>query len=324
MSVIGMDLGGTKLAAAVFDVSGTIQEKVMLPLAGRRGDKVGELIVQQALHLLQWAEKQQQKITALGISVPGIYYAKTGRVWAPNIPEWDDYPLLKKLELALNDRQLAIRIDSDRACYILGETWQGAARGCKNAIFLAIGTGIGAGILVDDEVLRGHNDIAGAVGWMGHQQPYRPEYATYGCFEYHASGEGLAKVARVYLAQEKGYQGSLGAQVTSAEIFAAYEQGDAIAQRVLDEAIVHWGMAVANLVSIFNPEMIVFGGGVFGPAARFLDRIRAEAQKWAQPISFKQVQLAVSTLGGDAGLIGAGRLALQQEELQVSKLQVSG
>lgn len=311
MAVIGMDLGGTKLAAAVFDAEGTILEKVVAPLAGRGGNKVGELIVEQALQLLQWAEKQQQKITALGISVPGIYYAKTGKVWAPNIPQWDNYPLLEVLEKTFSEKEITIRIDSDRACYILGETWQGAARGCQDAIFLAIGTGIGAGILVNGQVLRGHDDIAGAVGWMGQIEPYRPEYASCGCFEYHASGEGLAKVARMYLAQEKDYHGSLGAQVTAAEIFDAYDRGDPVARRVLTEAIAHWGLAVANLVSIFNPEMIVFGGGVFGPAARFLNEIRAEAQKWAQPISFKQVQLAVSILGGNAGLIGAGRLALQ-------------
>jgi glucokinase len=79
---------------------------------------------------------------------------------------------------------------------------------------------------------------------------------------------------------------------------------------VLDNAIALWGMAAANLVSLFNPEIIVFGGGIFGPAVRFLDRIRAEAKRWAQPIAIGQVSFVASTLGGDAGLFGAGRLAM--------------
>ena len=84
-----------------------------------------------------------------------------------------------------------------------------------------------------------------------------------------------------------------------------------VARQVLENCIAYWGMAVANLVSLFNPEKIIFGGGVFGPAAQFLNRIKEEALQWAQPISVKQVTLEVSSLGGDAGLIGAAQLALR-------------
>jgi glucokinase len=80
--------------------------------------------------------------------------------------------------------------------------------------------------------------------------------------------------------------------------------------RVLDEAVIYWGMAVANLVSLFNPDTIIFGGGVFGPAVQFLERIREEAIRWAQPISIRQVTLQASQLGDDAVLYGAGRLAM--------------
>ncbi|MBN2357315.1 ROK family protein [candidate division KSB1 bacterium] len=313
MAVIGMDLGGTKLSAAIFDISGKMAEKMVEPLAGRQGDKVGELIAQQASELLQRAKREKIEVTAVGVSVPGIYYTNKGTVWAPNIPGWDDYPLLAKMRALLPQETLEIKIDSDRACYILGETWQGSARGCRNAIFLAIGTGIGAGILIDGQVLRGHNDIAGAVGWLALQRPFKPDYASCGCFEYHASGEGIAQVARQYLAQDKAYQGSLRryepSAIKSADVFAAFDEGDKLARRVIEEAIACWGMAAADLISIFNPEKIIFGGGVFGPAAQFLEQIYREAIKWAQPISFQKVELTVSSLGGDAGLIGAARLA---------------
>ncbi|HEX9972420.1 MAG TPA: ROK family protein [bacterium] len=314
MNVIGLDLGGTKLAAAIFDSNGKILHKELAALETRRGAEVGSLITQQMQKLISHANSNSMPITAIGMSVPGIYFAQSGTVWAPNIPEWTDYPLLSELCSLPEAKHLDIKIDSDRACYILGETWQGSAKGCNNAIFLAIGTGIGAGILIDGVILRGHHDIAGAIGWMGLSRPFRNEYGSCGCFEYHASGEGIARIARELLAGDSNYSGKLSKkdlrQITSHDIFEAYESHDPIAIKVLEDCIAYWGMAVANLVSIFNPEKIIFGGGVFGPAARFLDQIKAEAQRWAQPISMKQVSLEVSTLGGDAGIIGAGRLAL--------------
>ena len=314
MNVIGLDLGGTKLAAAIFDSNGKILHKELAALETRRGAEVGSLITQQMQKLISHANSNSMPITAIGMSVPGIYFAQSGTVWAPNIPEWTDYPLLSELCSLPEAKHLDIKIDSDRACYILGETWQGSAKGCNNAIFLAIGTGIGAGILIDGVILRGHHDIAGAIGWMGLSRPFEDEYGSCGSFEYHASGEGIARIARELLAGDSNYSGKLSKkdlrQITSHDIFEAYESHDPIAIKVLEDCIAYWGMAVANLVSIFNPEKIIFGGGVFGPAARFLDQIKAEAQRWAQPISMKQVSLEVSTLGGDAGIIGAGRLAL--------------
>jgi len=313
MNVIGLDLGGTKLAGAVFDETGAMLFKQVAPIEKRQGKDVGSLIGEQIKLLLSLSKSKGIAIQAIGISVPGIYYAKTGNVWAPNIPGWTDYPLLMEISSLPVTKNIKIKIDSDRACYILGETWQGSARGCKDAIFLAIGTGIGAGILVDGKILRGHNDIAGAVGWLALNQAFRDEYKTCGCFEYHASGEGIAKAARELLTTEHNYSGvlknkSIG-QIISHDIFEAYKTEDPIAIKVLNSAIAYWGMAVANLVSTFNPEKIIFGGGVFGPAAQFLDRIEQEAQHWAQPISMQHVSIEISSLGGDAGLIGAGRLA---------------
>jgi glucokinase len=101
-------------------------------------------------------------------------------------------------------------------------------------------------------------------------------------------------------------------------VFAAHERGDPVAVRVIDDAIAFWGMAAANFVSLLNPEVVVFGGGVFGPAARFLERIRAESVRWAQPIAMGETRFVASTLGGDAGLYGAGRLALLAKSTTVS------
>jgi glucokinase len=317
-AVIGLDLGGTKLAVAIFSPQGKIRRKDVVPLAGRQGHAVGRLICDELTRLLTDARDRGLHISAVGVSIPGISYAKTGRVWAPNIRGWDDYPLRRELLAAVGNKRIRIAIDTDRACYILGETWRGAAKGCRNAIFLAVGTGIGAGVLIDGRILRGAHDIAGAIGWLALDRPFRREYIPCGCFEHHASGAGLAKVARELVAKSagggKGYrakrlQGYNG--WTAREVFAAYDRGDPVAKEVIGQAIEFWGMAVANLVSLFNPEKIVLGGGVFGPGVKLLGAIYAEAKKWAQPISIRQVKLQASKLGGDAGLYGAARLALQ-------------
>ena len=100
-------------------------------------------------------------------------------------------------------------------------------------------------------------------------------------------------------------------ELNATNLIREYEAGDEVAQVVIDRAIEYWGMATANLVSLFNPEKIIFGGGVFGKADRFLDRIRVEARKWAQPIGFSQVSIEVSAIGPLAALYGAGYLAIK-------------
>lgn len=311
-SAIGLDLGGTKIAAAVFRSQGELTHHEAIALDARTGRDVGTLLVERVRVLLEAAERDGEPATGVGIAVPGIYRAATETVWAPNIPGWEDYPLLAEVRAALPEGVL-VRMDSDRACAILGETWRGGAAGARNAVFLVVGTGIGAGILVDGRIVRGTGDAAGAIGWLALDRPYRQGYAEVGCFEYHASGPGIAGKARRLIAADEAYDGELGgtrhATFTARDVFAAYDDGDAVAVRVLDEAITYWGMAVANLVSLFNPETIVFGGGLFGPAVQFLERIRKEAMRWAQPISIRQVALRAARLGGDAVLYGAGYLA---------------
>ena len=325
-AVIALDLGGTKLAGAILTARGRILRRGVTPLAGRQGRAVGAMIRHELKDLLAFARTRRIKISAIGIAVPGISYARSGKVWAPNIPGWEDYPLRREIRAAVPVQGISVAIDSDRACCILGETWRGVGQGCRNAIFLAVGTGIGAGIMMDGRILRGAQDIAGAIGWLALDRPFRPEYIGCGCFEYHASGLGLPKVANALLVPppartsnptiHKRINPSLHPSTTpmflsARDVFAAYDRGHPLAKAAVAQAVEFWGMAVANLVSLFNPEKIIFGGGVFGPGRRLLSDIYAEARKWAQPISIKQVKLQASKLGGDAGLYGAVRLALQ-------------
>src|SRR3954452_14464318 len=140
MPVAGIDLGGIKLAVAAFSDDGTLLYRNAVPLACRTGSDGGALIASQVADLAK-----NHGCDAAGVCIPGLYRASKGTVWAPNIPGWDDYPLLDELR-ALSGGTHAVAIDSDRAACILGETWRGAAQGARDAIFLAAGTGIGAGI----------------------------------------------------------------------------------------------------------------------------------------------------------------------------------
>ena len=308
MPLIAMDLGGTKLASALFDDGGEPMLRETVPLAGRTGADVAALMVERHAALRARAGAS----CPVGVTVPGVYRAASGTVWAPNIPGWDDLPLRRVLSEAADGAP--VTIDSDRAAHIVGEAWRGAARGARDAVFLLVGTGIGAGILVDGRVLRGHGDVAGAIGWLALSRPYRDGYSECGCFEHHASGPGIAKVARALADADPAYDGELRGlapeRLDTGRVLAAAERGDPVAARAVDDAIELWGMAAANLVSLFNPEVVVFGGGVFGPATRYLPRIRDEAARWAQPLAIRQARFVASALGGDAALYGAARLAM--------------
>jgi glucokinase len=315
MAVIGLDLGGTKLAGALFSGEGEILDRRSAGLEHRGGKDVGALVTGMTGELLASALRRGVAVSGIGIAIPGIAYHTSGNVWAPNIPGWEEYPLRAELEASIGSPGCRVLVDSDRACSILGERWRGAARGCDHAIFVAVGTGIGLGVLVNGNVLRGAHDIAGATGWMALDRPFRDGYVACGCFEYAASGDGIARVAGDLLREMPEYQGELRrispGSVTAREVFAAYDRQDPIALRTIDQAVAYWGMATANYVSLFDPDRIIFGGGVFGPAVRFLGAIRKEAEKWAQPISMRKVELVPAELGTDAVLIGAGSLALR-------------
>ena len=316
MSILGIDLGGTKLAAALFSPQGELLREETTRLEKRSGAETGKLLLNRIINVISEQKGKGKPVRSFGIAVPGISDKESGTVWAPNIPGWEAFPL--RDEIRKLDQGIPFTIDSDRACYILGERWMGAAKGCTDAIYLAVGTGIGAGILVNGEVLKGANDIAGSIGWMALERPYAEKYTECGCFESSASGEGIAKMATELVKGAGDYRGMLKNKLTSrisaSDIFDAYDRNDKIAVEVITHCIEIWGMAVANLVSLFNPQKIILGGGVFGPAIRFIPLIREQASRWAQPISMKKVVIEPTLLGSSAGLFGAAWLSMQNSK----------
>ena len=316
MSVLAMDLGGTKLAVGVITATGDLVTEEKLLLGSRTGKAVGELIADQCKQYVEIQQKSGDPIQSIGISIPGISDEKAGTVWAPNIPGWEAYPLIREIEEITEN--LPVHVSGDRNCYIAGEYWKGNAQQCSNAIFIAVGTGIGAGILADYKILSGSNNISGAIGWMALERPFDSSQHAAGCFESMASGTGIVSVAKKLLEKNTTYTGVLKdipvSEIKAHDLFSAYSKQDEIAIKVFNQCIELWGMAVANLVSIFNPEKIIFGGGIFGPAIQFIPAIEQEAKKWAQPISMQHVSIEASALGSHAGLYGAAWQALQHKK----------
>lgn len=318
MATIALDIGGTKISSAVFLPDGKMLFNRRRLLKGRTGHDVGRLAAEILSKLLTTARRSMVPIESIGVCIPGIVNSQTGRGWAPNIPGWENYPLKGVLKACLPNPGIKIYMDSDRNCSMYGEMWQGAAKECHSAIFMAVGTGVGAGIIMDGKVLHGAGDIIGAVGWSALQPPYSSDYDACGCFESYASGTGIGARARDAVRANKSYKGKLRqkpiSRITAHDVFIAYNENDPIATAVIHKAIEMWGMASANLVSLLNPQKVIWGGGVFGPASVFIDDIYKEAVKWAQPLSIMQAEFVPTGLSGNAGLIGAAYMAIRNYE----------
>ncbi|HWQ52594.1 MAG TPA: ROK family protein [Bryobacteraceae bacterium] len=281
-SVFAVDLGGTKTACATVDESGAIRSRTKEP-----AEHSPEAAVRRIA-----GDAARTGADAVGVIVPGIYNRQTGMAWAPNLWGWDEVPLGDMLAAQLS---IPVVIDSDRSGYVVGEQWLGAARGLADVVFVGVGTGIGVGILSAGRLVKGAHGIAGAAGWFALDPRWKSEYAQMGCWEAESAGPAVARRA--------------GTSTAEAAVAAA-RRGDPLARAALDHAADYLAMGIANLISLLNPEMIVLGGGLMQAADLLLGHIREGVSRWAQPIAVTKVKIEVTTLGEDAGLLGAARLAL--------------
>lgn len=253
-----------------FDLGGTKLAAALIDKKGAIRDRV-EAPVDKSDPIAQMLRiAAQKKFDAIGVAVPGLV-RRDGTVWAPNLPGWDAVPLAKMLKKKL---RADVIVESDRNAVVLGEAWRGAARGKKDVIALIVGTGIGAGILSGGDLVRGAHELSGCAGWMVVTDETNDQTTRCGSLEALAAGPALAR--------HKDF-GRIGELL---------------------------GLAIANLISLFDPEVIVLTGGVTNSADKFLDILVQNARRRAQPISAPQVEIVVSTLQSDASLLGVARLAL--------------
>jgi glucokinase len=281
---LGIDLGGTKIAAGLVDRDGHVSSLQVQPT-----DAAGsEEVVKQLVQLLR--RYREQGVRAAGIGIPGIAERGTGRVWAPNIPGWDYIPLRSRLAEASG---LPVVVESDRNTAVLGELLYGAARGCRDVVYLILGTGIGAGIVSGGRLVRGHDEIAGSVGWV--PVSFEGELRH---FEEVAAGPAIVRHAcRRGLAGTVPELASLAASAHPGAIRLFAEVGSVV------------GRVLALLVSLLNPQLILLGGGV-SRSWQWMKQDALDAmQRWSQPEAVKRVRVQPGSLGLEAGVLGAAAAA---------------
>jgi predicted NBD/HSP70 family sugar kinase len=287
---LGVDLGGTKISAALADLLGEIVAEATEPTDSRGGRYVLNQIHRLALRLAAERGIDATRIGSVVVGSPGVLDRASGAIsLVPNIRGLSEIDVVATLS-GLFDRPVAIENDVNLA--MLGEAWQGCARGCENAAFLSLGTGTGLGLIVNGKLIRGATGAAGEISYL----PVGPELRsaealTVGAFELEVGSHAIVRRFRA--------KGGEGAE-TVRDVFARLNSGDTIAAAVLDETAQSLSLAVAALCSILDPEMIVMGGSI-GMRPELLARISAELpQVFARP-----VVVVPSALGNRAGLVGA-------------------
>ena len=306
--VAGIDLGPTRTRLAVADLRGDrIAERIVSTPARKGPTALLNRIAADLRALMSDADTPAQRLLVVGAGAPGAVDTETGTVsFAPNLEGWSNVPMQQILERAL---EVPVVVENDVNLAVLGEHWQGAARGHQTCAFVFVGTGIGAGVLIDGELHRGHNSMAGEIAVMCMGPQYvAVDYGTHGGLETLAGLQALA--AR----WPRGARGDPAEWM--GRLFAAAEDGDAEAQQAVQETATFIGMAVANVAAVLDPSLIVLGGALIAQG----EPIVAEVRKVVKRIARAPVELAVSELGKDAPLCGCLLVAATEARRRVRLL----
>jgi glucokinase len=319
---VGIDLGGTNITAALVSGDGTIQRHEGIRTHAERG--AGPVIDDMAAlvkRLCASVRTTADAIVGLGVGAPGPLSPREGIIYQmANLPGWRNIRLRQELS---EKTGLPAELDNDANAAGLGEFWAGAGRGTRHLVVLTLGTGIGSGVIVEGEVLRGHFENAAELGHMivsvdGRQCPCGQR----GCLEQYASAGNVA--AHCVAALRAGERSSLtsrlerGDRIDAQAIAEAAHAGDAFAERIWDDACRHLAVGCVNIQHAFNPEMVVFAGGMSAAGDALLSRVRAHFNALTWKLAKDGPTIAISTLGDKAGVIGAARLAWLAHEKRLA------
>jgi glucokinase len=309
---IGVDLGGTTLTAAAVDViSGRVMGRHRIPTLAKEGhDAVLVRMVDLIQTVIADAGLSQMDVGGVGIGAPGVLDLERGvTLFLPNLPDaWRNVPVKATIEAEVS---LPVYLLNDVRSFTLGEKTFGAGRDVDTIVGLAIGTGIGGGLVINGQL---HLGIGGTAGEVGHQMidPYGPPCGcgSRGCLEAFASGPAITAMALKAITQ--GLTTRIAEivdydlnKVTPEVIARAAQAGDPIAKDIYERAGFYIGIGVANLIAIISPQMVVIGGGVAQAGDLLFDPIRRTVRERAHVTPIEQVQIVPAQLGTDAGLIGA-------------------
>lgn len=296
-AVIGIDLGGTKMFGALANIGGEIICEQTINGHGTSGDDSYAMLEAIIQTLMDSPRKRGQKICGIAVGAPGVTRAHAGIVeWAPSL-NWREYPLKQKLEKRF---RLPCIVDNDVNLAALGEQWFGAGDGASNIVLIAIGTGVGAGLIVDGALYRGHTEAAGEVGFLiSNRGELDRRYETFGALESVISGAGIAERAHKCLADQFTHEQLT--PITSQDVFDAYRRGEAWSVPLVNETVDYLSSALINISTLLDPELIILGGGVSESADVLLPAVQSRIQN----ILPKIPAIKISTLGRRAAVMGA-------------------
>ncbi len=312
--VLGLDVGGTKLAAGVVRADGRV---LSMKVAPSRREEGPDGMIPRHLELgrdavaaagVAWSD-----IRAVGIACGGPLDPAAGIIQSPpSLPGWDNVPLVDIVSTAL-DRPAAV--ENDATAGALAEWWYGAgrARGVRNLVYMTISTGVGGGLVLDGALYRGSAGNAGELGhltvdYLGRQCGC----GRRGCLEAYASGTNIAVRAREALATGESSSLSDRQTITSRDVAEEAAAGDPLASRIWDETTAILASAVANILDIFNPDLVVLGGGVTRAGDQLLGPVRAGGIAQAMPPAARSADVVLSALGEQLGVVSAAAVAIER------------
>ncbi len=315
--IVGIDLGGTKISTAVVDSAGKIIAHDYRETRAAEGLQavIGRML-DAARRVMAQAGVDQAQVTAVGIGAPGPLDVEAGVVVAPpNLPGWDRVPLK---QLIKDELGITTFLENDANAAALGEHRFGAGRGVGHMIYVTVSTGIGGGLILDGKLYHG---VSGMAGEIGHTTviPYGPRCpcGNRGCLEALASGTAIARQARERVARGAptliaDLSGGEPERITAKLVAEAADQGDVEAQDILAEAMNYLGLGMANLVNLFNPQLIVIGGGMTNIGDALFVPVRRVVGLRALRTPAQAVRVVRAELGDNVGVLGAAAVALAQ------------
>jgi glucokinase len=312
--LVGLDITSRALRFSLTDLQGRAIGRAQVPLRTDSRAAGLDQVVSGIGMLLQDHGRDPASVFAIGISAPGTTDIRTGRVAsAPNLPGWVDVPLR---DLVQARYKVPVAVDNDANMAALGEQWQGSARSAEDFVFLSLGAGLGAGVVIGGRLHHGHRFCAGEISRM--MLDYREWDADHGQRGYLGARIGAASIPN--WAQARPLVAAAGSDSEAAlrVIFDLARSGDTEASAVLDNISVFLGSAVANIVSVLDPQLVVFGGGLSRAGELLIDRVRRVVTRLVPNVP----GLELSGLGEEAALTGSVRAARQLADVRV--LEIAG
>lgn len=306
---IAVDLGGTHIRAAAYSRDETHPIKHH-KIKTRSGD---DSIFERLVYLIEQVIPTNETVSAIGVAAPGPLDPRTGIIIeTPNIQEWKDFPLAEKLSSRFN---IPVYLGNDANLAVLGEWRYGAGQGHDHLLYLTISTGVGGGIISDGHLLKGQIGLAGELGHVTVQADGPVcSCGQKGHLEAFSSGTGIANYVETQLAE--GTESSLRSQTkqTAKSIAEAAREGDALAISAYQRAGKYLGIGVASFLHIFNPSIVIFGGGVSQSGDLLFEPFKASLQEHVfNPAYLKDLAITTAALGDNAGLLGALALVGMKE-----------